>query len=205
MKKLWITMLLIILLTLGITFGISILNSKPNNEEIAVQKENELKIEEVSETVTDECVEEYEQLEKKEVEANSDEEKISPNCKLTLKQYYTKCKHTINKYLDIPENLVNKTKEDLEKEYPNWTVEKYSSTNIIIYKEFDGNCGEHYILKNDGGKIVVYLKDEDGKEKVYEKTEISVEYLPETDKIEIEKGIKVFGKENLNETLENYE
>ncbi len=30
------------------------------------------------------------------------------------------------------------------------------------------------------------------------KTDISIEYLTETDKIDIEKGLKVYGKENLS-------
>ena len=32
-------------------------------------------------------------------------------------------------------DLVNKTEEDLKKEYPYWQIEKYSSNEIILYKE----------------------------------------------------------------------
>ena len=45
---------------------------------------------------------------------------------------------------------------------------------------------------------------EPGKEE-FEKTDISIEYLTETDKIDIEKGLKVYGKENLSQIIEDYE
>ena len=203
MKKLWITMLTVIILTLGITLGIAVYKGNISNRGIATK--NETKIEEISEAVTDECIDEYEQIENEEIEANSNEEKISPNCKLTLKKYYTECEHTINEYLDITKNLINKTQKELEEEYSDWEVEKYSSTDIILYKKFESNCGQHFVLRNTEGKIVIYLINDNNQEEVYEKTEISVEYLPETDKIEIGNGIKVFGKENLNQMLENFE
>ena len=42
---------------------------------------------------------------------------------------------------------------------------------------------------------------------VRRKTEISTEFLPETDllKMQSEKGIEVFGKEELNKMLEDFE
>ena len=41
--------------------------------------------------------------------------------------------------------------------------------------------------------------------KEFEKTDISIEYLTDTDKIDIEKGLKVYGKENLSQIIEDYE
>ena len=95
--------------------------------------------------------------------------------------------------------------EDLEKEYPNWEIQKYSSNEIILYREFDSNCGQHFILRNDNGKITIYKINEEMQEEVYEKTEISVEYLSETDKGKISEGIKVNGIEELNQLLEDFE
>ena len=45
----------------------------------------------------------------------------------------------------------------------------------------------------------------DGKEEIYQNTGISTEYLPETDKISLRDGIKVFGRENLNSIIEDFE
>lgn len=202
MKKVWIIGLIIAIIIIGIILGIFIYNNNANNNKQSSIVENEINI--VSEKVTDECTEEYQNSEE-EIETDSQEEKISPNCLLTLKKYYEECNHTINEYVDIPQDLVNGIEEDLKKEYPYWQVEKYSSNDIILYKEFNSNCGQHFVLREDGGKITVYKINENNEEEIYEKTEISVEYLSETDKSKISEGIKVNGIEELNQLLEDFE
>lgn len=202
MKKVWIIGLIIAIIIIGIILGIFIYNNNANNNKQNSIVENEINI--VSEKVTDECTEEYQNSEE-EIETDSQEEKISPNCLLTLKKYYEECNHTINEYFDIPQDLVNGTEEDLKNEYPYWQVEKYSSNDIILYKEFNSNCGQHFVLREDNGKITVYKINENNEEEVYENTEISVEYLSETDKIKISEGIRVNGIEELNQLLEDFE
>ncbi len=202
MKKVWIIGLIIAIIIIGIILGIFIYNNNANNNKQNSIVENEINI--VSEKVTDECTEEYQNSEE-EIETDSQEEKISPNCLLTLKKYYEECNHTINEYVDIPQDLVNGTEEDLKNEYPYWQVEKYSSNDIILYKEFNSNCGQHFVLREDNGKITVYKINENNEEEVYENTEISVEYLSETDKIKISEGIRVNGIEELNQLLEDFE
>ena len=202
MKKVWIIGLIIAIIIIGIILGIFIYNNNANNNKQSSIVENEINI--VSEKVTDECTEEYQNSEE-EIETDSQEEKISPNCLLTLKKYYEECNHTINEYVDIPQDLVNGIEEDLKKEYPYWQVEKYSSNDIILYKEFNSNCGQHFVLREDNGKITVYKINESNEEEVYENTEISVEYLSETDKIKISEGIRVNGIEELNQLLEDFE
>lgn len=204
MKKSWIIILILAIIIIGIIAGLAIYNKNEKSKNNVIQNE----INTVSEKVTDECTEEYEELEeqaKLEIETNSSEEKISPNCLITLKRYYNECQHTINEYVDIPQNLVNGTQEDLEKEYPNWEIQKYSSNEIILYREFDSNCGQHFVLRNDNGNITVYKINENNEEEIYEKTEISIDYLTETDKIEIQNGIRVNGIEELNQLIEDFE
>lgn len=206
MKKSWIIILALAIIIIGIIAGISIYNKnkKENKERNIVEN----KINEISELVIDDCIEEWEQVEgqsSEEIEANSNEEKVSPNALLILKRYYKECNHTINEYIDIPQNLINKTQEDLIKEYPNWEIQKYSSTEIILYKEFESTCGQHFILRSNNEKIVIYKVNENNEEEVYQETEISTNYLTETDKIEIEKGISANGVEELNQLIEDFE
>lgn len=206
MNKNWIIILVIAIIIIGVIAGMAIWQKSEN-----LLKENSIienEINEVSEEIVDECTDEYKEIEEQarlELEANSSEEKISPNCLLTLKRYYKECEHIVNEYLEIPDNLVNGNEDDLGDEYVNWEVEQYSSTQIVLYKEFDSNCGQHYVLRNVDGKIVVYIIGEDNEESVFETTDISVDYLTESDKIEIENGIRVNGKENLKQLIEDFE
>jgi len=202
MKKIWMIIPIILVILIGIVVGRLIYN---NNVKLANKNniiQNEINI--VSEKVTDDCTEEYQEVQE-EIATNSQEEKISPNCLLILKKYYDECNHTINEYVDVPQDLVNGTEEDLKKEYPYWQIEKYSNNEIILYKEFNSNCGQHFVLREDEGKITVYKINENNEEETYEKTEISVEYLSETDKGKISEGIKVNGIEELNQLLEDFE
>ncbi len=157
------------------------------------------------ENIVDECTEEYQEMQNEILETNAQEEKISPNASITLKIYYQKCGHETSQYLQVPDKLVNKTKEDLQEEYKGWDIEKFSDTEIILRKKEEGECKEHYIVKDNDGKVTIYQILEDGNEEEYEKTNISTEYLTETDKLNMKNGIQINGKQALNQLIEDFE
>ena len=107
--------------------------------------------------------------------------------------------------MEVPEEFVNKTEKELQEKYSDWKIEKFSDTEITLTKEEEGNCGEHFIVREKEGLVIIYEVLEDGTEKEYERTDISTEYLTETDKINMEKGIEVNGKQNLNQLIEDFE
>lgn len=202
MNKVIVTMICIIVIV-GAIFTAMLVGNYGNKNNV---KEEIIKVGDVNEDIIDECTEEYNEIISDEIlQANSEEEKISPNCVISLKKYYSKCGHTISEFIELPSDLVNKNESDLKEKYESWKVEKYSSTEIILYKEFTGECGQHYIVKESDGKIIINRILENGEEVEFEKTEISVEYLTDTDKSKIESGIKVNGKQELNQLIEDYE
>ena len=161
----------------------------------------------ISEKIEDECTEEYkeEQAQQNTTAVSSTEEKVSANAELILKKYYSKCDHTINEYVELPQELVNLTKEEVQAKYPEWKVIGFEKGKVTLYKEFDDVCGEHFKLKVEDGKIVVYTVNNDGTETLYEKTNISSEYLTETDLINMQDGLEIYGKEELNQVIEDFE
>ena len=197
-KTIIILLSVIILITAIITGGI-IYNSRENemSEEIITKV--------AEENIVDECTDEYQQMQDEILETNAEEEKISPNCFIIFKTFYKQCGHETSQHLEIPEELVNKTKEELEEKYNEWNIEKFSDTEIILSKDEEGRCREHYIVRDNNGKVTIYEILEDGSEKEYEVTDISTEYLTDTDKINMEKGIEVYGKQNLNQLIEDFE
>ena len=197
MNKTIMSIIAIIVIIGAIIIGVQI--CKPNKEqEDIITKVSDEKIE-------DDCTDEYQEIQEEMLQANSTEEKISPNCFITMKKTYNKCGHTTSEYIAIPKELVNKTKEDLEEKYVGWTIDKFSDTQIVISKEEEGECGEHYIVKDKEGKVVIYKLLEDGTENEYEVTDISTEYITDTDKINMKNGIKVNGKQELNQLIEDFE
>lgn len=203
MNRIVITLICIMIIISGVFTASIILddNKKIKGEEI-------IKTGEISEeTILDDCTDEYEEIEKNNlVQANSNsEEKISPNCSFNEKTYYKKCGHTLSKYLELPSDLVNLTMKQVQEKYPDWELEKFASNEIVLSKQVDRECGEHYLVKDNNGKLVIYKIEEDGSEIEVERTDISTEYLTDTDKIDIEKGIRINGKQKLNEFIEDFE
>ena len=139
------------------------------------------------------------------VETNVNEEKISPNCVLKLKIYYDKCNHLIEKKQTIAESEVNMTEQELKENFKDWEIQKFTPSEIVLYKEEDDFCGEHYLLKENNGYIAIYKLDENDNAKLLETTEISTMYLTEQDLENIRVGIKVFTTKELNKTIEDFE
>ncbi len=196
MKKLGIIIAFIVIFIIAIFVGKYLYSSDAKEENMVKNEEkNNSIINQVDYSVKNDIT----------INIDSEEEKISPNATLILKKHYKECGHTIKEYAEIPEEFVNLTKSEIEKEYSQWEVEKFTPLDIILIKEEEGFCNEHYILKEEQGIIAVYKVDKQGEETLYETTGISVEYLTESDKLELKDGIKVYGKEELNSMLENYE
>lgn len=137
---------------------------------------------------------------------SSTEDKINPNTKLIEKIYYNDCNHIIQQEREITEDLVNKTKEELQIEYIGWEIQKFTNTEAVVYKEIYDFCNEHYLIKDKDGYIYVYKLDKQGKEKeLIEKTDIQTKYLEETDLKELKKGITVYSKKDVNKKIEDFE
>ena len=161
------------------------------------------------EPVTDECVEEYKIAQQSEEvqEVSSSDEKVSSNSALILKKYYKECSHTINEYVEMLPELVNLTEQEISEKFQDWDLIGFSAREVTLLKEFEGTCGEHFSLREENGVVVIYRILADGTKELYEKTEISTEFLTETDLLQMksEEGIQVYGKEELNKVLEDFE
>ena len=201
MKKSIIISVIIVLFILGTVIGVILIkNFSQEKKETEIAEQNQ-------EEIYDECTDEYEELIESNTlveETSSEGEKISPNCSIIFKRYYNDCGHTVEQYSSISTELVNKTEEDLQKQYEGWTIEEFSRNQIVLYREFDSECGEHYVLREKDGKVVVYLKTGDTEELV-EETDIATEFLTETDRIELQNGIEANGRVELNQLIEDYE
>ena len=194
-------MMIIVAVLLAIATIYSVYAIFSNDEEIEEENNNTY----VSELIEDECTEEYKEEQEKATTVSTAEEKIATNSQLILKKYYAKCEHTINEYVEMPEELVNMTEEEVKLQYPDWEVIGFEPNKVTLYKEFDDVCGEHFKLRVEEGKVVIYLVNQDGTESLYEKTDISSEYLTETDLINMQDGLEIFGKEELNKIIEDFE
>lgn len=199
MNKAIIVMISIIVIISAIITAFGIVGSNRN------QEVEQSQIAEQDEEILDDCTDEYEILQQETMVTNSEQEKTSPNCSLTIKTYFDNCKHTTTQYSNLPASLVNLTKDEIQDKYLDYKIEAFSSNEIVLYQEKEGECGEHFLVKDNDGIVSVYKILEDGTLEKIEDTAISTEYLPESDRINMINGIKVNGEQNLNQLLEDFE
>lgn len=190
-----------IVVVIGAMFTAVMIFTPKNHENV-----EDIQTEVAEEEILDECTDEYEGMELEDtVKANTQEEKTSPNCSLTTKTYYQKCGHTKSEYANLPSSFVNLTKEEIQEKYQEYEIQDFTTNAIVLYQQKEGDCGEHYLVKDKEGMVTIYQILEDGSEQELETTAITTEYLPETDKINMKNGIQVNGKQELNQLIEDFE
>ena len=63
----------------------------------------------------------------------------------------------------------------------------------------------HYIVKEDNNLVTIYYINQNQEEILYKVTDISLEYLGEQDVQSLKQGIDVYGLQNLNQLIEDFE
>ena len=177
MNKIIVTIISIVVIFFAIFVGVGVYNIQEETKNTNQVKNTT----EISEVIIDECTEVWEEMSttnELDIQANTqDQIKLSPNCSFTFKTYYQECGHISNQYTNIPQGLINKTKGEVDQKYPEWTIETFKSNQVVLSKSQAGECGEHYVLRDVEGKIVVYVINNKGEEEVYQKTDIATDYL----------------------------
>lgn len=135
----------------------------------------------------------------------NDEVKTTPNTEIVFEIYYNKCGHTSVKKVFVSEEDVNKNEEQIAQKYKEWKIRSFTKDMIELYKEENKMCDNHYIVKDNEGKIAIYKIDENDNETLMENTEISTKYLPQEDLELLKKGIKANNNNKLQEILSDYE
>ena len=193
MRKFIFTITIILIIAIGFVVG-SYLYRIESNKKQALERNTEKTLQNNTNEIRNTIV------------TSTAEEKVSPLATLTIKKLYTKCNHILEKSEQIPVELANLNQDEFQKEYNEWEIQRFTNTEITLYKEVPGYCGEHYSLKNLNGFIAIYELDEnDTQTKLVKVTEIPIEYLTKQDKDNIKNGMKVYTKKELNKTLEDFE
>ena len=203
MKNLWVFCVSIIIFSMGIILGAE-LNSIGNEKQLALETK---KIDSMQDVVVKNV-----QSQKKESENDENtqavtavEKKISPYATLTIEKYFKSCGHTTLESIEIPKELVNMTKDELQNRYEKWQIKKFEERDIYIYREIDANCASHFVVKEEAGKVAVFAQITDNNLQYQEATNIDFENLRDEDKAMIKDGVYLYGREELSSFIEDFE
>ena len=190
-KRIVISLILIIIAGIVITFAVIVYNLK-SIQNIGSTNEIIENVTSATQTPT--------------VSTSYDEVKLSPNAILTFFKHYDECGHTLKEKENISNEMTNLTRSEFAKLYSDWEIRNFSNNEVELYKSFSGNCGEHFFVKsNSGGFVEIYKIKDDETRELYETTEIATKYLSNDDRKELENGVILYGKESLNSYIENFE
>lgn len=193
-KTIWIIILLILAIIIGFCVGVYLYNKEENKKQLDSNVQNSLYNNTVNNTST------------VEIQTSVAKEKISINTEVVEEIYYVQCDHLIRNTRKDIKSLVNMTKEELAKKYPDWDIKEFSTDKVTLYKEEQGFCNEHYLVKDVDGVVTIYNMDNEDKiNELIEITEVETKYLTETDQEDLKQGIRVYTEQKLNKLLEDFE
>ena len=203
MKNLLIFCISIIIFSMGIILGAE-LNSIGSEKLLA---EENKRIDSIQDVVI-KNVQSEKRLEDEEDNiqvVTATQKKISPYATLTIEKYFKSCGHTTLDTMEIPKELVNMTKEELQSRYEKWEIKKFEERDIYIFREVDANCSSHFVVKEDAGKVAVFAQITENKLQYKEATNIDFENLRDEDKEMIKEGVSLYGAEELSSFIEDFE
>lgn len=180
MRKLIILGILIFIVSIGVGYIYSSFLINDEDSEIKFQEDN---VEEAIENGID----------LKTVEAISEEEKVLPNTEFAIKEYYDECSHFKFEYVELPKELINLTRQEIDDYYNDeYEVEEFENNSLIISKEINGLCDNHFFVKLGNEHIEIFRLNTDGSFSLYKETDISKDYLPAEDIEKLEEGIYIY-------------
>lgn len=130
---------------------------------------------------------------------------LIPDAKLIFQTYYEECGHLVTEEKPLRENFIGMNKSTIQREYPDWTVITFQEDKVVLKKIQEGLCPEHYFIGIKDGYVALF-KGKPGypDAELIEKTDVSVNSLRETDRLMLEKGIEVYGKDQLKKVREGF-
>lgn len=185
----------ILAVLLGFFIGNNFLkNDKDESINTKINKENNNLVENINAKTNEE------------VPTNSHEEKISINTTIKEIIYYNDCNHKIERKITDINAYINMTKEKFQKAFPDWEIKEFNANNVVLYKEENDFCNEHFLVKDEEGYVEIYTIDNDNNIlELLDKTDIATKYLAKPDQDNLKKGMIIYTQENLNKLIEDFE
>lgn len=169
-------------------------------------KENNNENEVVGENIAGTKVNTANIIENVDVPTSTKDEKISVNTKIVQQLYYNKCNHMIETVMKDTTKYINMTEDMLKKEFPNWEIKEFTSEKVVLYREEEDFCNEHFLVKDVDGYVTIYTLNASNEVlEILKTTDIATKYLTDADKSSLKDGITIYTEKNLNKLIEDFE
>lgn len=176
-KTIWYIIIAIFAISIGFFIGKNFLKPKEKEYYIGKNTVDEVKINNIKKVHVEE------------IPTSISEEKVSVNAEIVEQTYYNECNHQIEYNVKDIKQYVNMTKDEIQKEFPTWEIKEFSPEKIVLYKEEDDFCNEHFLVKDEEGYVTIYtINNEEEILELLDKTDIATKYLARNRSGKLEKG-----------------
>jgi len=123
-----------------------------------------------------------------------------------FRRHYRLCKHNIvhERYATMEE--IGLSEEEVQLLHPEWSVQAFSPARVLLIRELDGYCPDHYLIKEKDGYIAVYQSIENGEGVLLLcQTQMNVAFLEAGIRNRVKEGIVVDSLEEVEHLIESWD
>ncbi len=134
-----------------------------------------------------------------------DMNRITSSTKLVYEYYYEGDGQVRREEETAPYFLIDMTRQDIEEKYPDWQLQSFSKSEVVMRKNIPGKMEERYIIREYDGYVAVFYEQPKDGVILKEITDTPISSLTEEEQNKLKIGITILGEEALMNALEDYE
>lgn len=131
---------------------------------------------------------------------------MAKDCVLIQRLMFAPCGHELTRREALPEDLIGKTRADLEASYDLWRVTSYAPAEVSMEQQLDMYCPQHVVLMPDEGGLLCIWKNTYGDAlSLLSELQIPLSDFTESQQALLRPGLGFDTEADLNAWLENAE
>ena len=131
---------------------------------------------------------------------------VEAGCELIQQMTYSRCGHELTRRTPLPQELVGKTRQEVEAAYEGWQVTEFLPRRVTMARLFPLYCARHVVLMPDETGVLGVFENRYGDAMAFvQSLQTSMDTLPEAIQEEVRLGKGFDTLEELEQWLENVE
>ncbi len=139
-------------------------------------------------------------------EAGTQPSRVETGCELIQRLNYSRCDHNIERRTPLPQELVGKTRQEVETAYEGWQVTEFLPKRITMARLFDMYCSKHVVVMPDESGVLGVFENKYGDAMAFvQSLQMPLSSLPDSMQEEVRQGKGFDSLEDVEAWLENIE
>ncbi len=132
--------------------------------------------------------------------------RVEAGCELVQLMKYNRCDHEVTRRTPIPQELVGKTRQEVEAAYEGWQVTEFLPKRVSMARVLSLYCAQHVVLMPDESGILSVFENKYGDAMAFVRSlETSLDALPESIQEEVRMGKGFDSLKDVEQWLESIE